>query len=203
MARQVHSGTGGVLGEQHLERTHLIAAPAEQGGGVDLHVVRPKAAPVGTDALPLRDQHPRRRIICCTSHAAGQKARAGGERAQRGLGLRQEVCGLLVRHVKAGDDDHTWQARAVTTPRRQLEVKLGPVIVLLARLPKIVPFLVVLGLLLGGLLLQGIAGAALLLVLAALLGVLLYLAWPVLPRQSRVVRIGVVAVFVIRAVGFL
>ena len=91
----------------------------------------------------------------------------------------------------------------MTTPRRQLEVKLGPVIVLLARLPKIVPFLVVLGLLLGGLLLQGIAGAALLLVLAALLGVLLYLAWPVLPRQSRVVRIGVVAVFVIRAVGFL
>lgn len=91
----------------------------------------------------------------------------------------------------------------MTTPRRQLEVKLGPVIVLLARLPKIVPFLVVLGLLLGGLLLKGVAGALLILVLAALLGVLLLLAWPALPQQARVVRLAVVVILAIRAVTFL
>ena len=91
----------------------------------------------------------------------------------------------------------------MTTPRRQLEVKLGPVIVLLARLPRIVPFLVVLGLLLGGLLLQGIAGAVLLMLLAGLLGLLVYLAWPALPAQSRVIRLIVVLVFVGKAISFL
>ena len=91
----------------------------------------------------------------------------------------------------------------MTTPRRQLEVKLGPVIVLLARLPRIVPFLVVLGLLLGGLLLQGVAGALLLLVLSALLGVLLSLAWPALPERARLIRLAVVVVLAVRAVLFL
>lgn len=76
-------------------------------------------------------------------------------------------------------------------------------IVLLARLPRIVPFLMVLGLLLAGLLLQGVAGAVLLLVLSALLGVLLYLAWPALPQQAKVVRLAVVVVLAARAVLFL
>ncbi len=91
----------------------------------------------------------------------------------------------------------------MTTPRRRLEVQLGPVIVLFARLPRFVPFLVVLGLLLGGLLVQGIVGALLLLVLAALLGLLLFLGWPALQPQARVLRLGVVVVLVVRAALFL
>lgn len=91
----------------------------------------------------------------------------------------------------------------MTTPRRRLEVRLGPVVVLLARLPRIVPFLVVLGLLLGGLLLQGVAGAVLILVLSALLALLLVLAWPALPQQARLIRSATVVVLMLRAVTFL
>jgi hypothetical protein len=91
----------------------------------------------------------------------------------------------------------------VTTPRRRLELRIGPLVVLLARLPRIVPFLIVFGLLIGGLLLQGVAGALVLLALSALLAGLLFLAWPALPQQARVVRVVVLAIVVLRAVSFL
>ena len=74
---------------------------------------------------------------------------------------------------------------------------------LLGRLPKAVPFLVVAGLLVGGLLTQGVVGAVLLLVLAALLGTLLALAWPALQPGPRALRLAVVAVVVVRALSFL
>lgn len=57
--------------------------------------------------------------------------------------------------------------------------------------PRWVPFLLVLGLLLAGLAIHGAIGIAALLVLAALLGWLLYLSWPVLDRTRRIVRLGV------------
>lgn len=78
-----------------------------------------------------------------------------------------------------------------TAFRRRVELSAGPAVVLVSRLPRFVPFLVVLGLLVGGLLLPGPAGAALLLVLAVLMGALLFLAWPALPQQGRVLRAAV------------
>lgn len=87
--------------------------------------------------------------------------------------------------------------------RRRVELTAGPLVVLLSRLPRIVPFLLVLVLAVAGLLTGGPVGAVLLLVLAALLGVLLYLAWPALPPQARTVRLVMVVLVVGRAVLFL
>jgi hypothetical protein len=91
----------------------------------------------------------------------------------------------------------------VTSPtpfRRRVELTAGPMLVMLARLPRVVPFLVVLGLLVGGLLLSGPVGAALLALLALLLGLLLFLAWPALPQQARLVRLAVVLLVLFSAV---
>lgn len=86
------------------------------------------------------------------------------------------------------------------TLRRRVELSAGPVIVLLARLPRVVPFLLVLGLLVGGLLAPGILGVALLVVLALLLAALLYLAWPALAPQPRLLRLAVVLLVLVAAV---
>lgn len=87
--------------------------------------------------------------------------------------------------------------------RRRLELQAGPLVILLAKLPRFVPFLLVLALLVGGLFLQGLLGGVLLLVLAALLGVLLLFGWPALDPQSRTIRVVVVAVVAARGVSFL
>lgn len=89
------------------------------------------------------------------------------------------------------------------TIRRDFERRVGPLVVLVARLPKWVPFLVVGVLLVGGLLTQGVLGAVLLLVLAALLTALLVLSWPALQPAPRTLRTLVLALLLVRAVSFL
>lgn len=89
----------------------------------------------------------------------------------------------------------------MTDARRAIERRLGPFVVLAGRLPRAVPFLVVVGLLVGGLLAGGWIGAVLLLVLAAVLAVLLALAWPALQSAPRLLRLAVIAVVVVRAVA--
>ena len=89
----------------------------------------------------------------------------------------------------------------MSTPfRRRVELRAGPFLVLMARLPRVVPFLVVLGLLVVGLLLGGGTGAALLGVLALFLALLLFLAWPALEPQGRLIRLLVIAIVVARGV---
>lgn len=90
-----------------------------------------------------------------------------------------------------------------TSFRRNVERKAGPVIVVLARLPKIVPFLIVMGLLVPGLLIQGTAGAVLLGALSLLLAVLLFLAWPALQPPARALRLLVVVAVAVQAAFFL
>jgi hypothetical protein len=84
----------------------------------------------------------------------------------------------------------------VTTFRHKVERRSGPVLVLLSRLPRIVPFLLVFGLLLGGLVLENAVGGVLLLLVAALLAWLLFLAWPMTRPPQRLLR-GAVVVLVI------
>ena len=84
-----------------------------------------------------------------------------------------------------------------------MEQQAGPAVVLVSRLPRVVPFLLVAVLLVAGLLLQGLLGAVLLLLLAALLSVLLALSWPALLPAARLLRLAVVALVVVRAVAFL
>ena len=93
--------------------------------------------------------------------------------------------------------------RLVTSPsfRRNLELRLGPLVVLLARLPKIVPFALVLALVVAGLIIEGVIGALLLLLVAALLATLLFLAWPALLPAARGIRLLVVGLIVARAVS--
>jgi hypothetical protein len=91
----------------------------------------------------------------------------------------------------------------VSSPRRTIELALGPLVVLLAQLPRAVPFLVVGGLLIGGLVAQGVLGAVLLGVLALLMAILLFLAWPALPSQARVLRLAVLLLVLVRAVSVL
>lgn len=91
----------------------------------------------------------------------------------------------------------------MTTFRRRLELKAGPLVVLLHRLPRVVPFLLVAALLLAGLGLKGVAGAVLLLVLAALLAALLVLSWPVLAPPARLLRVATLALLVGAALNYL
>ena len=74
---------------------------------------------------------------------------------------------------------------------------------MVGNLPRAVPFLAVGGVLVAGLLVQGVVGAVLLLVLAAGLGSLLLLSWPALQPQSRGLRAIVVGAVVVRALSFL
>lgn len=87
--------------------------------------------------------------------------------------------------------------------RRRVELKAGPLVVLMAKLPRVVPFVVVLGLLVAGLLVGGGLGALLLGVLAVLLALLLFLAWPALEPQGRVIRGLVVCVVAARGISLL
>ncbi len=92
----------------------------------------------------------------------------------------------------------------MSTPfRRRVELTAGPLVVLLGRLPKVVPFLLVLLLLVIGLLVGGVAGAVMLGLVALMLGTLTFLAWPALQPQARGIRLLVVAVVIGRAVSLL
>ena len=83
--------------------------------------------------------------------------------------------------------------------RRALEQKAGPLLVLLARAPRWVPFAVVLACVVGGLTLHGPAAAALLALVLVLLGLQLFFAWPVLEPPQRLLR-SVVLVLLAAAV---
>ena len=91
----------------------------------------------------------------------------------------------------------------MSTLRRRIELKAGPLVILLARLPRAVPFLIIAGLLIAGLVFQGIAGALLLSLLALLLVTLLVLSWPALLPPARFLRLLVVALVAVRACLFL
>ena len=85
--------------------------------------------------------------------------------------------------------------------RRSLELKAGPALVVLARAPRWVPFVVVLGCVVGGLLLHGVASAVLLGIVLLLLALQLFFAWPVLLPPQRLLRVAVLALLVLAAVG--
>jgi hypothetical protein len=77
--------------------------------------------------------------------------------------------------------------------RRSVELRAGPALVLLAQAPRWLPFALVLGCVVGGLLLHGPVAAVLLAVVLLLLALQLFFAWPVLPPPQRVLRLLVLA----------
>jgi hypothetical protein len=79
----------------------------------------------------------------------------------------------------------------VSTPlRRAVERRSAPILVYLRSVPGSLLFVVMLGLVLGGLLAPAPVGASLLAVLAALIGWIAYLAWPVLSPGGRLARVA-------------
>jgi hypothetical protein len=75
--------------------------------------------------------------------------------------------------------------------RHSVERRSATALLFLRSLPKALPPLVVVGLLAGGVLLHGIAAALCFSGVAALFGWLLFLSWPALAPQARVVRLAV------------
>jgi hypothetical protein len=67
-----------------------------------------------------------------------------------------------------------------------------PALLRLSRLPRLVPFVVMLALIVAGLFVSGVVGFALILVGVLFLGWLLYLGWPRLTMAERLMRMAVV-----------
>lgn len=85
--------------------------------------------------------------------------------------------------------------------RRSVEGRSARVLLLLHQQPRwLVPGVIAV-LLVAGLALGGVAGAALLAVLAVVLGWFAYLSWPALAGQARLLRVAAIAVVVILAVS--
>ena len=77
--------------------------------------------------------------------------------------------------------------------RRTLEQKAGPLLIMLSRGPRWVPFAVVLGCLVGGLLLHGPVAVVLLGLVLLFLALQQFFTWPVLDPPQRVLRLAVLA----------
>ncbi|MEN3362272.1 MAG: hypothetical protein V7637_6254 [Mycobacteriales bacterium] len=89
----------------------------------------------------------------------------------------------------------------MSTPlRRAVERRSTPILIYLRHLPSWLVFVATLGLVLAGLFGPAAIGAAILVVMAALIGWVTYLAWPVLTPGGRLGRLGAAALVVAAAV---
>ena len=70
----------------------------------------------------------------------------------------------------------------------------------LSRLPRLVPFLILIALLVGGMLIAGPAGFVLIALDAVFVAWVLYLSWPALSSSERIMRLAVLLVAVALAV---
>jgi hypothetical protein len=84
---------------------------------------------------------------------------------------------------------------AVSTFRESLERASLPLVERLSRLPRVVPFLAVLALLVGGILIPG-WGWVLTALVALFLAWMLFLGWPRLRPVERLMRVAVIAMAV-------
>ena len=70
----------------------------------------------------------------------------------------------------------------------------------LSQLPRLVPFLILIALLVGGMLIGGPAGFVLMALAAVFVAWVLYLSWPALSSSERIMRLAVLLVAVALAV---
>jgi hypothetical protein len=84
--------------------------------------------------------------------------------------------------------------------RAAVEEASRPLLIQLSRVPRIVPFLVMLALVVAGLFVSGVAGFVLIMLGVAFLAWLLYLGWPQLAGAERMLRLAVIALAVGMAV---
>jgi hypothetical protein len=84
--------------------------------------------------------------------------------------------------------------------RAAVEEASRPLLIQLSRVPRIVPFLVMLALVVAGLFVSGVGGFVLIMLGVAFLAWLLYLGWPQLAGAERMLRLAVIALAVGMAV---
>lgn len=84
--------------------------------------------------------------------------------------------------------------------RRRIDHASLPLMTRLSSLPPLVPFLILLFLLVGGVLVGGPVGFVLMGVAALFVGWVLYLGWPRLTTSERIMRLAVLALAVAMAV---
>ena len=86
------------------------------------------------------------------------------------------------------------------TLRPSIERASLPLITRLSQLPRAVPFLLMLGLLVAGVVIAGPVGFVLMSVAATFVGWILYLSWPRLSGTERIMRLAVLLLAVTLAV---
>ena len=86
------------------------------------------------------------------------------------------------------------------TLRASVERASLPLITRLSQLPRAVPFLLMLGLLVAGVVIAGPVGFVLMAVAATFVGWILYLSWPRLSGTERIMRLAVLLLAVALAV---
>ena len=86
------------------------------------------------------------------------------------------------------------------TLRRRIDQASLPLMTKLSNLPSLVPFLLLLALLVGGLLIGGLVGFVLMSLAAAFVAWVLYLSWPRLTGSERIMRCAVLVLAVAMAV---
>jgi uncharacterized protein DUF6703 len=99
-----------------------------------------------------------------------------------------------------GASDRPVRASVPGSGRAAAERHLAFPVAYIAQLPRWLPFLVVVALVLVAGFVGGVVGGVLLLVVAALLGALAYLSWPTLPPAGRGLRVAAIAMVTLAAV---
>jgi hypothetical protein len=84
--------------------------------------------------------------------------------------------------------------------RQRIDHASLPLMTRLSRLPRLVPFLILLALLVGGVLIGGPTGFVLMAVAAVFVAWVLYLSWPALSSSERIMRLAVLLIAVALAV---
>jgi hypothetical protein len=87
-----------------------------------------------------------------------------------------------------------------STLRSRIDHASLPLMTKLSRLPRLVPFLLLLTLLIGGVVISGTVGFILMTVAASFVGWVLYLSWPRLTGSERIMRLSVLLLAVAMAV---
>jgi O-antigen ligase len=86
------------------------------------------------------------------------------------------------------------------TLRRRIDQASLPLMTRLSSLPRLVPFLILLALLISGMLIGGLGGFVLMGLAALFVGWVLYLSWPLLNRSERIMRFAVLLLAIALAV---
>lgn len=132
--------------------------------------------------------------------------KTGGQNRRR-AGQRRSQSRSGGRNRRPASQRPLPQGEAFATPgaspiRSKLERRSATLLVFLHRLPRWVPFVLMLGLLVAALLLKGVLAAVFLVLLCVVLAWLAFVSWPMLRAADRVFRVATIVAVLCGAVYF-